>query len=198
MGQKKRKLELRLKAKSNPKPAPDSTSLYLSAKNNSILYDPSRIFIPPNVPTEPASLAANAHGNQLAKIPLTDVKLPKPVLDKISGNPVDWPEWSGWFSLTVDDAALDDSVRMKYLKILVNEKAKAPIEGIRYNAAKYRVDWQTPARDFAKLYLVVKSQLNNFTPIPSSSLTIHRKHSSSRTLFLDVLMSRFSFDTKVT
>ena len=78
------------------------------------------------------------------------MKLAKLVLDKFSSDPLEWPEWSGQFLSTVDEAAVDDNLKMKYLESLVTVKAKATIEGMGYNVAMYRVAWQTLARDFVR------------------------------------------------
>ena len=66
------------------------------------------------------------------------MKLPELVLDKISGDPLEWPEWSGQFLSTVDEVAVDDNTKMKYLKTLVTGKAKTTIEGMGYIGAMYR------------------------------------------------------------
>ena len=50
------------------------------------------------------------------------------VLDNFSGDRLEWPEWFVQFIATVDESGAADSLKMDYLKILVNVKAKAAIE----------------------------------------------------------------------
>ena len=65
------------------------------------------------------------------------MKVPRLVLDDFSGDPLEWPEWSGQFLSTVDEATVDENVQMEYLKTLVTGKPKAAIEGMGYNGAMY-------------------------------------------------------------
>ena len=89
----------------------------------------STVFVPSNISVGVAKAAAPNHvlGSTMQPTPTptalpsvsVPMKLPKMVLDKFSGDPLEWPEWSGQFLATVDQAGVADSVKMKYLKTLV-------------------------------------------------------------------------------
>ena len=55
-------------SESNRKPAIDSTRFDLNAEKSDVQYDPCKIFIPSNIPIQPASIAANAHVSQPAML----------------------------------------------------------------------------------------------------------------------------------
>ena len=147
-------------AESKPKPATDRINFNFNAKKSNLQFNPRKTFISSNVPNQP-SMAANAHVSQPAILPLMGMKLPKLVLNKFFCNPLEWPEWSGQFLLTADETALEENVKIKYLKVFVTGKAKAAIEGMSYNGAMYRVAGQKLARDIGRPELVVNSQLRN-------------------------------------
>ena len=90
---------------------------------------------------------------------MSPMKLPKLVLDKFAGDPLEWPEWSGQFLATVDQAGVPDSVKMNYLKTLVTGRAKSSIDGMGYSGGMYQVAWQTLEQDFGRPELVVNAQL---------------------------------------
>ena len=56
--------------------------------------------------------------------------LPKLKLAEFSGDPLEWPEWSGLFLSTVHAANIDTSLKMNHLKTLVTGKAKEVIAGL--------------------------------------------------------------------
>ena len=87
------------------------------------------------------------------------MRLPKLVLDKFEGCPLEWPEWSGQFLATVDESGASDCHKKQYLKTLVTGKAKAVIEGMGYSGQMYHVAWQTLEHDFGRPELVVNAQL---------------------------------------
>ena len=102
----------------------------------------------------------------------------KLVLEKFDGDPVEWREWSEQLLATVDEPGISDSNKMKYLKTLLNGKAKAAIEGMGFSGRMYQVAWQTLEHDFGRLELVVNAQLRKihaYTFIkPHDSLEIVR------------------------
>ena len=66
------------------------------------------------------------------------MKLPKSILNKFSGDPMERLEWSGLVLATIDQPFADDGMKTNYLKHLVTGRAKAAIEGMGYNAGTYR------------------------------------------------------------
>ena len=85
--------------------------------------------------------------------------LPKQKLAVISGDPLEWPEWSQLFQATVHAANMDDSVKMNQMKTMVKGKAKEAIAALGYTAEMYNVAWNVLVRNFGKHQMVVKAQL---------------------------------------
>ena len=83
----------------------------------------------------------------------------KLVMDKVDGDPLEWPEWSGHFLATVDESGITDSNKMKNLKSLLVGEAKAAIEGMKFSGQMYQVAWQILEHDFGRPKLVVNAQL---------------------------------------
>ena len=135
-------------------------------KATGLIYDPNKLFISSTL-RQPAALPAPAPHNQLTQVPMSQstpnssasVKLPKRILDQFSGDPLEWPEWSGQFLATIDQPLADDGMKTNYLKALVTGKIKEAIEGMGYNAGTYRIAWDILARDFGRPELVVNAQL---------------------------------------
>ena len=93
-------------------------------------------------------------------------QLPKLVLDNCDGDPLEWPEWSGHFLATVDASGISDSNNIKYLKSLLNVKAKAAIEGMGFSGQMYQVAWQILEHDFGRPELVENAQLRKIHAYP--------------------------------
>ena len=139
------------------------------AKRKTIKFNPEKVFVPQTIPTHAArnSPPKQWQRNQplttttFKNLPtvISPMKLPKLVLDKFSGDPLEWPEWSGQFLATVDQAGVPDSVKMNYLKTLVTGRAKSSIDGMGYSGGMYQVAWQTLEQDFGRPELVVNAQL---------------------------------------
>ena len=85
--------------------------------------------------------------------------LPKLKLGGISGDPMEWPEWSGLFFSTAHAANIADSLKMNHLKTLVTGEAKEVISGLGYTGAMYDVAWNTLFAHFGRPQLVVNAQL---------------------------------------
>ena len=106
-------------------------------KRKTIKFNPEKMFVPQTISTPAASnsplkqwqrnqpLATTSFGALPAV--MSPMKLPKLVLDKFAGDPLEWPEWSGQFLATVDQAGVPDSVKMNYLKNL--EKRRMRLSG---------------------------------------------------------------------
>ena len=92
--------------------------------------------------------------------------LPKLKLAEVSGDPLEWPEWSQLFQATVHAANMDDSVKMNHLKTMVTGKAKEAIAGLGYTAEMYNVAWNVLVRNFGKPQMVVNAQLKRTYSFP--------------------------------
>ena len=95
-----------------------------------------------STPGPPSTLPLGSTPAMLPPVSVS-VKLLKLVLDKLDGNQLEWPEWSGQFPATVDGSGASDSHKLQYLKTLVTGTAKAVIDGMGYSGQLYHVDWQT-------------------------------------------------------
>ena len=92
--------------------------------------------------------------------------LPKLRLAEISGDPLEWPEWSQLLQATVQAANIDGSVKMNHLKRMVTGKAKEAIAGLGYTAEMYNVAWNVLVRNFGKPQMVVNAQLKRNDSFP--------------------------------
>ena len=90
--------------------------------------------------------------------------LPNLKLAEFSGDPLEWPEWSGLFLSTVHAANIDASLKMNHLKTLVTGKAKEVIVGLGYTGDMYDIAWNTLDAHFGRPQVVVNAQLRrNYT-----------------------------------
>ena len=92
--------------------------------------------------------------------------LPKLKLAEISGDPLEWPEWSGLFLSTVHAANIDTSLKMNNLKTLVTGKAKEVIAGLGYTGDMYNVAWNTLVAHFGRPQVVINAQLRQIYTFP--------------------------------
>ena len=85
----------------------------------------SNVFVPSNAPpgvaqtSEPKQLFGSTMQSTSAQtvspsgsVPM---KLPNMVLDKYSGDPLEWPEWSSQFIATIEQSRIANSIKVKYL-----------------------------------------------------------------------------------
>ena len=63
--------------------------------------------------------------------------LSKLKLREFDGNPLDWPEWSGVFSATVDSSNISKDEKMSHLKTLLVGRAKRAVNGMGYASDMY-------------------------------------------------------------
>ena len=92
--------------------------------------------------------------------------LPKLKLAEFSGDPLEWPEWSGLFLSTVHAANIDASLKMNHLKTLVTGKAKGVIAGLGYTGDMYDIAWITLVAHFGRPQVVVNAQLRQIYTFP--------------------------------
>ena len=63
--------------------------------------------------------------------------LPKLKLNEFSGDPLEWPEWSGLFDVVVHQKPISDTEKMQYLKTSLTGQAKAAISGMGFSSQSY-------------------------------------------------------------
>ena len=101
--------------------------------------------------------------NEAVSLPAS---LPKLKLAEFSGDPLEWPEWSGLFLSTVHAANIDASLKMNLLKTLVTGKAKEVIAGLGYTGDMYDIAWNTLVAHFGRPQVVVNAQLRQKYTFP--------------------------------
>ena len=101
--------------------------------------------------------------NEAVSLPAS---LPKLKLAQFSGDPLEWPEWSGLFLSTVRAANIDISLKMNHLKTLVTGKAKEVIAGLGNTRDMYDVAWNTLVDQFGRPQVMVNTQLRRIYTFP--------------------------------
>ena len=148
---------------------PKPSTLPMDGKSKKSLKFDTNVFVPivayagavkgaSSTPRSPSTLPLGSTPGMLPPVSVS-IKLPKLVLDKLYGNPLEWIEWSGQFLKTVDRSGASDSHENQYLKTLVTGKATAAIEDMGYSSQRYQLAWQTLEHDFGRSELVVNAQL---------------------------------------
>ena len=148
---------------------PKPSTLPMDGKPKKSLQFDANVFAPtsayaaavkPVVPTPvPSSALPLTSTPAFAPAASVSMNLPKLVLDKFDGDPLERPESSGQFLATLDESAISDSNTMKYLKSLLDGKAKAAAESIEFSGQMYQVAWQIMEHDFGRPELVANAQL---------------------------------------
>ena len=124
--------------------------------------------VPPLV-APPVNLTAPPHSHfgptRIENMSLP-ASLPKLKLAEFSGDPLEWPEWSGLILSTVHAANIDTSLKMNHLKTLVTGKAKEVLAGLGYTGDMYDVAWNTLVAHFGRPQVVVNAQLRRIYTFP--------------------------------
>ena len=125
--------------------------------------------VPPHV-APPISLTATPHSHS-GHTRIENMSLPASLLKlnlaEFSGDPLEWPEWSGLFLSTVHAANIDTSLKMNHLKTLVTGEAKEVIAGLGYAGDMYDFAWNTLVAHFGRPQVVVNAQLRRiYTFLP--------------------------------
>ena len=124
--------------------------------------------VPPHV-APPVSLTAPPHSH-FGATSIKNMSLPASLLKlnvaEFSGDPLEWPEWSGLFLSTVHAVNIDTSLKMNPLKTLVTEKAKEVVAGLGYTEDLYDVAWNTLVAHFGRPQVVVNAQQRRIYTFP--------------------------------
>ena len=102
--------------------------------------------------------------NEAVSLPAS---VPKVKLTEFSGDPLEWPEWSGLFLSTVHAANIDASLKMTHIKVLVSGKAKEVIAGLGSTGEMYDIAWNTLVAHFKGPQLVVNARLRRIYTFPT-------------------------------
>ena len=116
--------------------------------------------------------------------------LPKLKLREFDGNPLDWPEWSGMFSATVDSSSINNDEKMSHMKTLLTGKVKRAVNGLGYSGAMYVEAWDTLQRKFGQPHHIVSSQLakiQNFSQVRFNDLSALFEFADTVSTFVNIL-----------
>ena len=124
--------------------------------------------------------------------------LPKWRLNTFSGDPLEWPEWSGMFKATIDSCEISDTEKMSHLKLYVKGKAKDTIHGMGYEGHMYKLAWSALQRKFGQPHTIVGTQLAKVQKTPSIRIHDHQAivdYATTIAQFVNILSSlKYSAD----
>ena len=84
--------------------------------------------------------------------------LPKLKLTEFSGDPLEWPEWSGLFDVVVHQKPISDTEKMQYLKTGLTGQAKAAISGMGVSSQSYYHAWDILCEKYGRSDFIVNAQ----------------------------------------
>ena len=84
--------------------------------------------------------------------------LPKLKLTEFSGDPLEWPEWSGLFDVVVHQKPISDTEKMQYLKTSLTGQAKAAILGMGFSSLSNYHAWDIQCEKYGRSDVIVNAQ----------------------------------------
>ena len=109
--------------------------------------------------------------------------LPKLKLTEFSGDPLEWPEWSGLFDVVVHQKPVSDTEKMPYLKTSLTGQAKAAISGTGFSSQPYYHAWDILCEKYGRSNVIVNAQFKKYILKPP----IRHENSTSVVRFANVL-----------
>ena len=92
--------------------------------------------------------------------------LPKLKLTEFSGDPLEWPEWSGLFDVVFHQKLISDTEKMQYLKTSLTGQAKEAISGMGFSSQSYYNAWDVLCEQYGRSDVLVKAQLKKIHTHP--------------------------------
>ena len=92
--------------------------------------------------------------------------LPKLKLTEFSGDPLEWPEWSGLFDIVVHQKPISDTEKMQYLKTSLTGQAKAAISGMGFSSQSYYHAWDILCEKYGRSDFIVNAQFKKIHTHP--------------------------------
>ena len=165
--------DARMKGLETPNPSARS----IAVKPKSSLKFDANVFVPssayagavkPVVPTPvPSSALPLTSTPAFPTAVAVSIKLPKLVLDKFDGDPLEWLEWAEQFLATFDESGLSDSNKMEYLKLYLKLWQS---ESSHWRHGNFRSDESRSLANFGAWFwrpeLVVNAQLRKIDACP--------------------------------
>ena len=93
--------------------------------------------------------------------------LPKLKLNEFSGDPLEWPEWSGLFDVVVHQKSISDTEKMQYLKNSLTSKAKEAISGMGFSSQSYYHAWDILCEKYGRSDFIVDAQFKKIHTQPA-------------------------------
>ena len=101
--------------------------------------------------------------------------LPKLKLTEFSGDPLEWPEWSGLFDVVVHQKPISDTEKMQYLNTSLAGQAKAALTGMGFSSKSYYHAWDILCEKYGRSDVIVNAQfkkIHTHPPIRQNASTI--------------------------
>ena len=92
--------------------------------------------------------------------------LPKLKLTEFSGDPLEWPEWSGLFDVVVHQKPISDTEKMQYLKTSLTGQAQAAISGMGFSSQSYYHAWDILCEKYGRSDFIVNAQFKKIHTHP--------------------------------
>ena len=92
--------------------------------------------------------------------------LPKLKLTEFSGDPLEWPEWSGLFDVVIHQKSISDTEKMQYLKTSLTGQAKAAISGMGFSSQSYYHAWDILCEKYGRSDVIVNAQFKKIHTHP--------------------------------
>ena len=109
--------------------------------------------------------------------------LPKLKLTEFSGDPLEWPEWSGLFDVVVHQKPISDTEKIQYLKTSLKGQAKAAISGMGFNLQSCNHVLDILCEKYGRSDVIVNAQFKKLHSHPP----IRRDDSTSIVKFANVV-----------
>ena len=116
--------------------------------------------------------------------------LPKLKLTEFSGDPLEWPEWSGLFDVVVHQKPISDTEKMQYLKTSLTGQAEAAISGMGFGSQSYYHAWDILCEKYGRSDVIVIAQfkkIHTHPPIRHDDSTIIVKFANVVTSLVNTL-----------
>ena len=116
--------------------------------------------------------------------------LPKLKLTEFSGDPLEWPEWSGLFDAVVHQRPIRDLEKMQYLKTSLTGQAKTAKLGMGFSSQSYYHAWDILCQKYGRSDVIVNAQLKKIhthSPIRPHDSTSILKFANMVTIVVNTL-----------
>ena len=115
--------------------------------------------------------------------------LPKLKLTEFSGDPLEWPEWSGLFDVVVHQKPISDTEKMQNLKTSLTGQAKAAISGMGFSSQSYYNAWDVLCEKYGRSDVIVIAQIKKIHTHPP----MRHDDSASIVKFANVITNQLGY-----